>query len=110
MQQLPTRIDPVSAEFRANADHNRALAEQLAERIASVKQGGGEKYVARQHEQGKLLARERVSLLIDAGSPWLELSPLAGWELYDDPLPGGGIVTGIGAVHGRPCLIVANDA
>jgi acetyl-CoA carboxylase carboxyltransferase component len=110
MQQLPTRVDRSSADFRANAEHNRALEEQLTGRIEQIKAGGGERYVARQHDQGKLLARERIELLLDRGSPWLELSPLAGWELYDDFLPAGGVVTGIGAVHGRPCVIVANDA
>lgn len=110
MQQLPTGVDLNSADFRANTEHNRALEAQLTGRLEQVKAGGGERYIARQHEQGKLLARERIELLLDPGSPWLELSPLAGWELYDDFLPAGGIVTGIGAVHGKPCVVVANDA
>jgi acetyl-CoA carboxylase carboxyltransferase component len=110
MQQLPTRVDSASTEYRANAEHNRALATQLAEQLELAKQGGGEKARARHTSQDKLLPRERIAALLDPGSPWLELSPLAGHELYDDHLPAGGIITGIGAVHGRPCLIVANDA
>src|SRR5690349_19620835 len=105
MEQIPTRVDPQSAEFRANAEHNRTLAEELNARLAQVKQGGGERATARQREQGKLLARERIELLLDPASPWLELSPLAGHDLYEDYLPAGGIVTGIGAVHGRPCVV-----
>jgi acetyl-CoA carboxylase carboxyltransferase component len=110
MQQLPTRVDPNSPEFRANAEHNRQLADELNVRLEQVKPGGDAKARERQQSQGKLFARERITQLLDPGSPWLELSPLAGHEMYDDPLPAGGIITGIGAVHGRPCLVVANDA
>src|SRR5438045_191928 len=110
MQQLPTRVDTSSVDFRANAEHNRALADELTARIERVKPGGDDKARERQKSQGKLFARERIAQLLDPGSPWLELSALAGWDLYDDFLPAGGIVTGIGAVHGRPCIVVANDA
>jgi acetyl-CoA carboxylase carboxyltransferase component len=110
MEQIESQIDPRDATFRANAAHNRALAEELRERLRSVRQGGGEKYQKRHAEQGKLFVRERIDRLLDPGSPFLELSPLAAWELYDGEAPCAGIVTGIGRVSGRECLIVANDA
>ncbi|PWH12302.1 MAG: methylcrotonoyl-CoA carboxylase [Anaerolineae bacterium] len=110
METLPTHIDPDSPDFRANAAHHRRLAEELRARLAQVRQGGGEKYRRRQEEQGKLFVRERIERLLDPGSPFLELSPLAAWELYDGEAPGAGIVTGIGRVAGRQVLIVANDA
>ena len=77
---------------------------------ASPAPGGGPKYVARHREQGKLPVRERIERLLDPGSPFLELSPLAAWDMYDDEAPGAGIVTGIGRVSGREVMIVANDA
>jgi acetyl-CoA carboxylase carboxyltransferase component len=90
------------------------LAEELRQRLAVVRQGGGAKYRQRQESQGKLFVRERIDRLLDAGSPFLELSPLAAWGMYEDQAPGGipgaGIVTGIGRVAGREVMIVANDA
>ncbi len=87
-----------------------ALVEELRSRLAMVKQGGGEKYLQRHREQGKLPVRERIERLLDAGSPFLELSPLAAWDLYDNDAPAAGLVTGVGRVSGREVLIVANDA
>jgi len=87
-----------------------ALVVELRERQARVKEGGGEKYVQRHREQGKLPVRDRIDKLLDQGSPFLELSPLAAWDLYDHEAPSAGIVTGIGRVSGREVLIVANDA
>lgn len=78
--------------------------------IETIKLGGSEKARQRQRELGKLLIRERIEQLLDRGSPFLELSPLAGYELYDDPLPAGGIITGIGQIHGQECMVIANDA
>src|SRR5919107_3212229 len=86
------------------------LSAELRERLALVRQGGEEAARARHVERGKLLVRERVDRLLDAGSPFLELSPLAAWELYDDVVPAAGIVTGIGTVEGVKCMVVANDA
>src|SRR5262245_24316052 len=83
---------------------------QLRERLDWARAGGGPKAVARHREQGKLLARERVEKLLDPGSPFLELSPLAADGLYEDDAPGAGLVTGIGRVAGREVLLVANDA
>jgi len=83
---------------------------ELRERLAAARQGGGPRYVQRHREQGKLPVRERIDRLLDPGSPFLELSPLAAWDLYDNEAPGAGIVTGIGRVSGREVVVVANDA
>jgi acetyl-CoA carboxylase carboxyltransferase component len=87
-----------------------ALVAELRERTAAVRQGGGEKYLQRHREQGKLPARERIAGLLDPGSPFLELSPLAAWDLYENEAPAAGVITGVGRVSGREVLIVANDA
>src|SRR5690606_15182635 len=110
MEIIESHINPNDSQFRANAEHNRALVAQLRERIAQVRQGGGQKYQERHRAQGKLFVRDRIDRLIDPGSPFLELSPLAAWELYDGEAPAAGIVTGIGRVSGVECAIVANDA
>src|SRR5919107_4686303 len=86
------------------------LAAELRERLAAVRRGGDEEARARHTARGKLLARERVDRLLDPGSPFLELSPLAAHDLYEDDVPSAGIVTGIGRVEGVPCMVVANDA
>ncbi|MBW7884765.1 MAG: methylcrotonoyl-CoA carboxylase [Caldilineaceae bacterium] len=110
MEILESRIDPASTEFEANAAHNRRLVEELENRLALVRNGGDERAHRRHAEQNKLFVRERIDRLLDAGSPFLELAPLAAWEMYDGEAPGAGIVTGIGSVSGRECMIVANDA
>jgi 3-methylcrotonyl-CoA carboxylase beta subunit len=110
MDTLESQINPKSSEFQANAEHNRALVVELRARLAQIQQGGGEQAQARHAEQGKLFVRDRIDRLLDAGSPFLELSPLAAWELYDGDAPAAGIVTGIGSIEGRECLIIANDA
>jgi acetyl-CoA carboxylase carboxyltransferase component len=110
MDLLPTRIDPGDDTFRSNRDRMRQLVGELRERLAIVRQGGGPKYIERHRAQGKLPVRERIDLLLDRGSPFLELSPLAAFEMYDNEAPAAGLVTGIGRVSGREVLIVANDA
>src|SRR4030095_10818124 len=110
MERLATRIDAASAEFRHNRERMAALVGELRERTAEVRLGGGEKYLQRHRDQGKMPVRERIDTLLDAGSPFLELSALAAWDLYDGEAPSAGIVTGIGRVRGREILIVANDA
>jgi acetyl-CoA carboxylase carboxyltransferase component len=87
-----------------------ALVAELRERTAEIVRGGGEAAVERHRSRGKLTARERVDRLVDPGSAFLELNALAAWELYDGDAPSAGIVTGIGVVEGRQCVIVANDA
>ncbi len=87
-----------------------ALVAELRERTALVARGGGERALERHRERGKLTARERIDRLVDPGSAFLELGALAAWELYGGDVPSAGIVTGIGVVEGRHCVIVANDA
>ncbi|HEX5476032.1 MAG TPA: carboxyl transferase domain-containing protein, partial [Vicinamibacterales bacterium] len=110
MQRLESQVDTASEAFRHNRDRMIALVAELRERTAIARQGGGDRALARLRAQHKLPVRERVDRLLDPGSPFLELSPLAGWDLGDHGAPGGGLVTGIGRVSGREVLIVANDA
>jgi 3-methylcrotonyl-CoA carboxylase beta subunit len=110
MAGLKTALDPRGAAFRANAKAMAALARDLDKRAAKIAEGGGEAARQKHQQRGKLLPRERIRLLIDPGSPFLEFSTLAGYRLYKDEVPAGGIVTGIGSVMGRECVIVANDA
>jgi 3-methylcrotonyl-CoA carboxylase beta subunit/propionyl-CoA carboxylase len=110
MQSLKSQVRPESPEFIENHVRMTQLVAELRERLALARQGGGERYLARHREQGKLPVRDRVERLLDAGSPFLELSPLAAWDMYEGDAPGAGIVTGIGRVSGREVLIVANDA
>jgi acetyl-CoA carboxylase carboxyltransferase component len=110
MDPLDTQIDPASELFRTNQTRMASLVEELRERTAAVKHGGGARYLQRHREQGKLPVRDRIDRLLDPDSPFLELSPLAAWDLYDNEAPAAGIVTGIGRVSGREVLVVANDA
>jgi len=96
--------------FEARRARMDALVAELRKRTALVAQGGGEKAVERHRSRGKLTARERIDRLVDSGTAFLEFSALAAWELYDGDAPSAGIVTGIGVVEGRQCVIVANDA
>jgi 3-methylcrotonyl-CoA carboxylase beta subunit len=107
---LRSHVNPGSDEFRANLEANRALADDLAHQLERVAEGGGDRARQRHVGRGKLLPRERVDRLLDPGAPFLELSPLAAHGLYDDEAPGAGIITGIGRVSGRECVIVVNDA
>jgi 3-methylcrotonyl-CoA carboxylase beta subunit len=107
---LRSHADPGSDEFRANLEANRALVADLHAQVELASQGGGEFARQRHIGRGKLLPRDRVDRLLDPGSPFLECSPLAARGLYDDEAPGAGIITGIGRVSGRECVVVANDA
>src|SRR5437764_15412461 len=107
MPVLPDRVDRDAPEY---AERRAALLEQLAEieaQLAIARGGGGEKYVERHRQRGKLLARERVELLLDPDSPFLELSPLAAWGT--DSQAGASVVTGIGGAEGTECFISATD-
>src|ERR1700754_264229 len=110
MTVLQSDINPRSDEFRANADEMRALLDDLRARVVEVGQGGGEQARQRHIGRNKLLARDRVAGLIDPGSPFLELSQLASYGLYDNEVPSAGLVTGVGRVSGRECVVVVNDA
>ena len=110
MDVLPTRVDPASDAFRRNKAHHGKLRDRLDAVLAKVREGGPEKARAKHKERGKLLARERIDRLLDPGSPFLELSPLAGEGVYLDEVPAAGLVTGVGLVAGRKVVVVANDA
>ena len=110
MPVLPDRVDRDAPEF---ATRRGAMLDLLAEvdvQLALARAGGGEKYVERHRQRGKLLARERIDRLVDPGTAFLELNALAAWEVYDGQAPSAGIVSGIGVVEGRECVVVANDA
>jgi 3-methylcrotonyl-CoA carboxylase beta subunit len=110
MTVLTTSLDPRADGFRANAAAMRGLVADLQAKLAVVQEGGGEGARRRHLARGKLLPRERVRLLLDPGSPFLELSPLAALGMYDGEVPAAGIITGIGRIMGRECVVVANDA
>ena len=110
MTILETAVDTRSPEFKANAEAMAALVADLRAKVADVEQGGGEAARERHLGRGKLLPRERVRTLVDVGSPFLELSQLAAYRVYDDDVPAAGLITGIGRIEGRECVVVANDA
>jgi acetyl-CoA carboxylase carboxyltransferase component len=110
LKTLQSIIDPSSEEFRRSQEYHQKLAQELRTRLEQVRRGGPEKSHQRHTAQGKLFVRERINRLLDPGAPFLELSPLAAWGVYEDQAPGAGIVTGIGRVAGREVVIVANDA
>ena len=107
---LPSTIDPRSREFACNAAAMQELVEELRGKLQTAMQGGSEEARARHVARGKLLARERVNLLLDPGSPFLELSPLAAYGLYGGDVHSASLITGIGRVSNRECMIIANDA
>jgi len=110
MEVLATAVRPDSDEFRANVAAMQGAVDALRAARDRARLGGGPKPLERHRAQGKLPVRERIDRLLDSGSPFLELSPLAAWDMYEDDAPGAGLVTGIGRVSGREVLIVANDA
>jgi 3-methylcrotonyl-CoA carboxylase beta subunit len=110
MTVLHTKLNARADEFRAAAEHMRALVAGLKAQVARAAQGGGEAARARHASRGKLLPRDRVQMLLDPGTPFLELSQLAAYGMYNDEAPSAGIITGVGRVAGRECVIVCNDA
>jgi acetyl-CoA carboxylase carboxyltransferase component len=109
MSQIISHINPQNPEFQANQEHNKSLVSQLRERQKMVASERPVRVIQRQRDRGKLLVRERVDALLDDDSPFLELSPLAAWDMYGGDAPSAGIVTGIGTVSGLECMIIAND-
>jgi 3-methylcrotonyl-CoA carboxylase beta subunit len=107
---LTTTLDPESAEAKARAVHNRALAAELRAKVAQAALGGDQKSRDRHVARGKLLPRDRVERLLDPGSPFLEIGQLAANGLYGEEIPAAGVIAGIGCVSGRQCMIVCNDA
>lgn len=110
MSGFETHIDTHDNHFAHNASVMRAMTAEMKKLINKIQEGGGEKARERHREHGKLLPRDRIELLLDPGSDFLELSTFAGYELYKDDIPAGGIITGIGRVMGTDCMIIANDA
>ena len=110
MPRILSKINSKTQEFADNAAHMQAQIDDLNEKVSLIKQGGGEKANKRHTDRGKLLPRERINELLDAGSPFLEISQLAAWEVYDDYVPSAGVIAGIGRVSGIECMIVANGA
>ncbi len=110
MTVLTTSLDLRSDTFRGNDAAMRGLVADLREKLATIEEGGGEEARRRHLARGKLLPRERVRLLLDPGSPFLEFSALAAFGMYDGEVPAAGIITGIGRIMGRECVVVANDA
>lgn len=110
MAKIESRISPQASTFKDNEAQMMKLVQELKSRLEMVKQGGGGKAIERHKSRGKFLARERIQKLIDPGTEFLEFSTLAATDMYEDEAPGAGIVTGLGVVAGRECVIVANDA
>jgi len=110
MSVLQSRINTRDAAFAENRDAMQLQIDDLQVKVEAIRQGGGEKAQQRHISRGKLLPRERLNALLDPGSPFLELSQLAAYEVYDDVVPGAGIITGIGRVAGQECMIFVNDA
>ena len=110
MAKIVSKINPRSPEFLENAQHMQNQVDDLKEKLSEIKLGGGERSRERHLSRGKLLPRDRVNALLDPGSPFLELSQLAAFDVYKDNVPAAGVITGIGRVGGQECIIVANDA
>jgi acetyl-CoA carboxylase carboxyltransferase component len=110
MSVLESRLDRTSDQFKLNAARMRGLTEELRERMTAVRSGGGEEATRRHRSRNKLTARERIDMLVDPGSDFLEFSALAAYDMYGGDSPAAGIVTGIGIVESQHCVIVANDA
>ena len=110
MAQFRSRLKPGTAEFTAAAAQMRGHVDELKRKLVAIGQGGDDASRERHIARGKLLVRDRIKALLDPGSPWLELSPLAAYEMYENAVPAAGIVTGIGRVMGRECVVIANDA
>jgi len=110
LYRIESKLDVTTPGFKQNRDAFRSLLEAYKVRLKAVRNGAPESAVIKHKERGKLLARERIDLLVDANTPFLELSPMAACEAYDGQFPSAGIITGIGVIHGRETVIIANDA
>jgi 3-methylcrotonyl-CoA carboxylase beta subunit len=105
-----TQIDPKSEVFQRNSDAMQVIVKDFKKKLEHIEKGGGKVAIERHHQHGKLLPRERIKLLLDPGAEFLELSAFAAYEMYDDAIPAGGIITGIGRINDIECMIVVNDA
>src|SRR5260221_14593701 len=109
MAILESKLNTTSKEFRASVVAMQALVDDLRTKVAELAQGGGEEARRKHLARGKLLPRERVQRLLDPGTPFLEFSQLAAYEMYVEAAPGAGVITGMGRVAGTECVIVCND-
>ena len=110
MYKLETKINVKSEEFLRNKEAFSEILKKYKDTLSEVKKGVSQAAISKHKERGKLLARERIDLLVDPNTPFLELSPLASYGMYDNQFPSAGIITGIGVINGREAVIVANDA
>ena len=110
MAVIKSKLNSDSELFTTHVKHHRALTEDLRRQVARIMDGGDERSRQRHISRGKLLPRDRINRLLDPGSPFLELGQLAGYELYADVIPAGGIIAGVGQISGQPCMVLANDA
>ena len=110
MEAIESKIDPNGQEFKENKENYTRLVTRLHENLKKARDGGGPESIAKHKERNKLLARERIDTILDSGSPFMELSPLAAHDMYNGDAPCAGMVTGIGLVHGREVMVIANDA
>ncbi|UCC40508.1 MAG: methylcrotonoyl-CoA carboxylase [Candidatus Aminicenantes bacterium] len=110
MFRIESKVDTKSKEYKENYERMKKVVAEYRERLAKVQEGGPPKYRELHKSRGKLLPRERLEKLFDRNTPFLELTPLAAYDMYDNEAPGAGVITGIGVVHGREILVVANDA
>src|SRR5262245_37690979 len=110
MAVIKSKIKTSGAEFKTAAARMRAQVEELSARLEQARLGGDAAARKRHQGRGKLLPRERVGALLDPGAPFLELSSLAAWEMYGEPIPAAGIITGVGTISGHQCVVIANDA
>ena len=110
MPKIETKIDTSSVKYKSNYEYHNALSNELITILGKIREMGPSHRIEKHHKRGKLTARERIERLKDANTDFLEFSELAAYEIYDDPVPAAGIVTGIIEIHGRSCIVVANDA
>ena len=110
METIESKIHTQDAEFQSNQSSMRSLVSELADNLRKIRDRDQTDAAALHRSRGKLMVRERIQRVLDPGSPFLEFSTLASWGMYDDENPGGGIITGIGSIHGKQVVIVANDA
>ncbi len=108
--RIESAIVPGSERFNENKAHFDGLLDELRKALEHTYVAGGQVLVDRHRKRGKILARERIDLLVDPFTSFMELSPLAAWQLYGNEVPGAGIITGVGIIQGVPCMIIANDA
>ena len=109
MPKIETKIDTSSVKFKSNYEYHNALSDELVTILEKIREMGPSHRIEKHHKRGKLTARERIEKLKDSNTDFLEFSELAAYEIYDDPVPAAGIVTGIIEIHGHSCVVIANE-